>query len=174
MPHPWRCSRPGWMEPWAAWSSIKCRGWWPCLWWRGWNLMILGSLPTQAILWFKMQQSADSQLGNSSHVMQTKLFWGEGVRDDNIFSCAAAVLIYNVNQGGHWAFWVCSQLKHLVLSAERLTKRYTKVPSKEGWFYPASLSNCEVQIGHLGSMAIYSMLLCYDYKHCCCSSPSYP
>jgi len=29
MPHPWRCSRPGWMGPWAAWSSI--RGWWPCM-----------------------------------------------------------------------------------------------------------------------------------------------
>ena len=29
--HPWRCSRPGWMGPWAAWSSIKCGGWWPCL-----------------------------------------------------------------------------------------------------------------------------------------------
>jgi len=21
MPHPWRCSRPGWMGPWAAWSG---------------------------------------------------------------------------------------------------------------------------------------------------------
>jgi len=52
MPHPWRCSRPGWMGPWTAWSSIKCGGWWPCLW-RGigawWSLR---SLPTQAILWF--------------------------------------------------------------------------------------------------------------------------
>ena len=27
MPHPWRCSRPGWMGPWAAWSGIKCGGW---------------------------------------------------------------------------------------------------------------------------------------------------
>ena len=25
-PHPWTCSRPGWMGPWAAWSSIKCGG----------------------------------------------------------------------------------------------------------------------------------------------------
>ena len=30
--HPWRCSRPGWMGPWVTWSSIKCGGWWPCLW----------------------------------------------------------------------------------------------------------------------------------------------
>ena len=30
MPRPWRCSRPGWMGPWAAWSSIKWGGWWPC------------------------------------------------------------------------------------------------------------------------------------------------
>ena len=33
--HPWRCSRPGWMGPWAAWSGIKCGGWWPCLWQGG-------------------------------------------------------------------------------------------------------------------------------------------
>jgi len=31
MPHPGRCSRPGWMGPWAAWSSIRYGGWWPCL-----------------------------------------------------------------------------------------------------------------------------------------------
>ena len=30
--HPWRCSRPGWMGPWAAWAGIKCGGWWPCMW----------------------------------------------------------------------------------------------------------------------------------------------
>jgi len=29
MPHPGRCSRPGWMGPWATWSS-KWGGWWPC------------------------------------------------------------------------------------------------------------------------------------------------
>jgi len=28
--HPWKCSRPGWMGPWATWSS-KWEGWWPCL-----------------------------------------------------------------------------------------------------------------------------------------------
>jgi len=27
--HPWRCSRPGWMGPWAAWAGMKCGGWWP-------------------------------------------------------------------------------------------------------------------------------------------------
>jgi len=37
-----RCSRPGWMGPWAAWSGIKCEGWRPCLGWGGWNFMILG------------------------------------------------------------------------------------------------------------------------------------
>jgi len=41
MPRPWRCSRPGWMGPWAAWSSITCGGWWPCLGWWGSSLMIL-------------------------------------------------------------------------------------------------------------------------------------
>ena len=49
MPCPWRCSRPGWMRPLAAWSGIRYGGWWPCLWQGSWNLMIL---PTQAILWF--------------------------------------------------------------------------------------------------------------------------
>ena len=36
-----RCSRPGWMGPWAAWSSIRYRGWWPCLQQGGWSFMIL-------------------------------------------------------------------------------------------------------------------------------------
>ena len=54
MLHPWRCSRPGWMGPWAAWSSIKCGDWWPCLWQGDWNFMILGipSNPSHSmILW---------------------------------------------------------------------------------------------------------------------------
>ena len=32
MPHPWRCSRPSWMGPWATLSSTKSGGFWPCLW----------------------------------------------------------------------------------------------------------------------------------------------
>ena len=39
--HPWRCSRPGWMGPWAAWAGIKHGGWWPCLWRGGWSFTIL-------------------------------------------------------------------------------------------------------------------------------------
>ena len=27
--------------PWAAWSTIKCGGWWPCLRWEDWSLVIL-------------------------------------------------------------------------------------------------------------------------------------
>ena len=38
---PWRCSRPGWIGPWAAWSSIRYGGWRPCLWWGDWRFMIL-------------------------------------------------------------------------------------------------------------------------------------
>ena len=34
IPHPWRCSRPGWMGPWAAWSGIV---------YGSWNLVILGA-----------------------------------------------------------------------------------------------------------------------------------
>ena len=33
MPHPWQCSRPGWMGLWATWSSGRC----PCPWQGGWN-----------------------------------------------------------------------------------------------------------------------------------------
>ena len=36
---PSRCSRPGWMGLWAAWSSIN--GWWSCLWQGDWIFMIL-------------------------------------------------------------------------------------------------------------------------------------
>ena len=53
---PWRYSRPGWMGPWAAWSSIKHGGWWPCLWHGGWNLMILevpSNLSHSMILWIR-------------------------------------------------------------------------------------------------------------------------
>ena len=39
--HPWRCSRPGWMWPWAAWSSIKWGGRWLCMWQGGWSFVIL-------------------------------------------------------------------------------------------------------------------------------------
>jgi len=55
MPHPWRCSRPGWMGPWAAWSSIKC--------WRlvarpvagDWSFMILEvpSSPSHSVITIK-------------------------------------------------------------------------------------------------------------------------
>ena len=49
------CSRPGWMGPWAVGCSIRYGGWWPCMWQRGWSLMILGvpSNPSHfMILWF--------------------------------------------------------------------------------------------------------------------------
>ena len=32
MTHPCMCSRPGWMGPWATWSSIWFSGWQPWLW----------------------------------------------------------------------------------------------------------------------------------------------
>ena len=57
MHHPWRCSRPGWMGPWAAWSSIKGVCWWPCLW-QGvgdsWFMILeVPSYPGHSvILWF--------------------------------------------------------------------------------------------------------------------------
>jgi len=41
MPHPSRCSRPGWMEPWAAWAGITYVGWWPFHAVGSWSFMIL-------------------------------------------------------------------------------------------------------------------------------------
>ena len=41
MPRPWRCSRPDWMGPWAAWSSIRWDGWWLFMWQGGSRSMIL-------------------------------------------------------------------------------------------------------------------------------------
>ena len=74
--HPWRCSRPGWMGPWAAWAGMKCGGWWPCLW-RGvgasWSLR---SLPTQAILWFYDSMTVKSKfkmmMNNSDNYQRTR------------------------------------------------------------------------------------------------------
>ena len=54
MPHPWRCSRPGWTGPWAIRSSTWPSGWQPCLQQGCWNMMIL-EVPSNAsrsvILW---------------------------------------------------------------------------------------------------------------------------
>ena len=36
LPHPWKRSKPGWMELWAARSSGRC----PCPWQEGWNEMM--------------------------------------------------------------------------------------------------------------------------------------
>lgn len=36
MPHPWKSSRPGWLEPWTTW----CSGCHPCPWQKGCNWMI--------------------------------------------------------------------------------------------------------------------------------------
>ena len=55
MPHPWRCSRPGWMRPWATCSS----GWCPRPWQglgTGWSLR---SLPTRPILWFPLPRHTE-------------------------------------------------------------------------------------------------------------------
>ena len=50
--HPWMCPRPGWMGPWAIWSSTWSNACNPAhgrgvgTWWSLW------SLPTQVILWY--------------------------------------------------------------------------------------------------------------------------
>jgi len=57
---PWRCSRPGWMGPWTAWSVIRYGGWWPCLWQAGWSFVILevpSNLSHSVILWSTQGQA---------------------------------------------------------------------------------------------------------------------
>jgi len=71
---PWRCSRPGWMGPWAAWSSIKCGGWWPCLLWLGWTSMIL-EVPSNpghsVILW----PDTDTETPTNKYWLYVARFW---------------------------------------------------------------------------------------------------
>jgi len=62
MLHPWRCSRPGWMEPWATWSSTRSGA-------GDWSLMILGvpSNPSRSmILWFPVRWYQSKDLLRSS------------------------------------------------------------------------------------------------------------
>ena len=50
MPPPWQCSRWGWMELWATWSSGRCL----CSWQGGWKQMIFKVPPNpyqSMILW---------------------------------------------------------------------------------------------------------------------------
>ena len=48
MPPPWKCSRPGWMELSATWSSGRC----PCPWQEVGTRWSWRFLPTLTILWF--------------------------------------------------------------------------------------------------------------------------
>jgi len=60
MPHPWKCSRPGWMGLWATWSAERC----PCSWQgfgTGWSLR---SFPTQTILWKSTQAGSKAFWNN--------------------------------------------------------------------------------------------------------------
>ena len=58
MPPPWKCSRPGWMELWATWSSARCP------WSRhgGWKQVIF-KVPSNpyhsVILWFDDLQCSE-------------------------------------------------------------------------------------------------------------------
>ena len=74
MPCPWRCSRPGWMGPWAAWYSIRYGGWWLCTRHGGWNLMIL-EVPS-----------------NSSHSVTLNPPWGISLSFGNLSTCQGVYL----------------------------------------------------------------------------------
>ena len=64
MPRPWRCSRPGWMGPWATWSRGEVGG--PACGRNGGDSSPLRSLPTRAILWFC--DSASSRWGRQYYI----------------------------------------------------------------------------------------------------------
>ena len=82
MSHPWKCSRPGWMGPWAAWSSGRC----PCPWQGNWNKMLfkVSSSPNHSkILWFcdynsvlKSHKIPSSVLRHHINYVFTHLFSG--------------------------------------------------------------------------------------------------
>lgn len=51
MLHPWRCLRPGCMGLWAAVASTRSGGWWPCIWWGDWNLVLgIPSNPSYSVI----------------------------------------------------------------------------------------------------------------------------
>lgn len=79
VPHPWRCSRPGWMGPCAAWSGAWFSAWQP------WEKLKRTSVP--------LQQNAEIQCSNKSYwkcivsVLSSsgkadvcKYLWGQGGR----------------------------------------------------------------------------------------------
>ena len=59
LPPPWKCSRPGWMELWATWSSGRC----PYSWQGFGTRWSLRSLPTLTVLWFCTVLSCDLLVG---------------------------------------------------------------------------------------------------------------
>jgi len=110
MPRPRRCSRPDWMVPWAAWSSIRYGGWWPCLRQGGWCFMILEvpSNPSHSMnLWTESQTWEDfGFLGVSSSQICTAEPWlstkVEATREVSVpsRSQAAASSVLAVTCGG--------------------------------------------------------------------------
>ena len=90
--HPWRCSRPVWMGPWAAWAGIRCGGWWPCLQHRGWCFVILEVPSNPTILWFyaavtwgRFCRTSPSTSGNCR--------WEQGVGEVEGGTCTQSVVM---------------------------------------------------------------------------------
>ena len=61
------------MGPWAAWSSIKCGGWWPCLRCWGWRFIVLEvpSNPGHSAIVLTGQQMQYHQRALSLEVIST-------------------------------------------------------------------------------------------------------
>ena len=110
--HPWRCSRPGWMGPWAAWSGIKWGGWQPCLQQRSWSLMPLEvpSIPSHSmILW--LYDSTAAEL-HGDPVTCSSAWTTESLRLEKTSKNTKS----NPNPSHH-AHWPCPSVPHLHGSA---------------------------------------------------------
>ena len=77
VPHPWRCSRPGWMGPWATWAN----GWQSYQWQGIGSRWSVRSLLLQAIVWFYDLSSKNvcedvPRLQSSISILYyTELYW---------------------------------------------------------------------------------------------------
>ena len=76
MPHPWKCSRPGWSRLWATWSSWRC----PCSLQGGWakRPLKVPSTPNRSVI--SSFSSFDPAcllhlIRSGTSVTQIKAFW---------------------------------------------------------------------------------------------------
>ena len=72
----WGYSRPGWMGPWAAWSSIRHGGWQPCLQQGGWTLILeVPSSPTHSMILILCRGNLGQMLGRKFFTQRVMRHW---------------------------------------------------------------------------------------------------